>query len=368
MKVAIRADSSLEMGTGHVMRCLTLAKALRARGAQCTFICRDHPGNLSAMLAQHGFAIHVLSTEPSGPGFATCAGQSLPAHAGWLGVDWLTDARQSLVALGNALFDWLVVDHYALDARWENLLRPACRKLMVIDDLADRHHDCDLLLDQNLGREAVHYTPLVPRKCKVLAGPRYALLRPEFAEWRDYSLKRRQHAELKKILITMGGVDRDNATGAVLEALRQCALPPDCIITVVMGSHAPWLERVKDEASKMPWPTEVRVNVEDMAQLMADSDLAIGAAGSTAWERCCVGLPSVVIVLAENQRSGGLALAFAQACFLVDGIPDISTRISSDIARLTAEICLTNMIWAASNIADGLGMTRILKQMNVTND
>lgn len=325
MELVFRADASLEMGTGHVMRCLTLAQALRQRGAHCRFICRMLPGNLIDFIRGRGFEVHALPVEQQ----AHENGEPpLLGHAAWLGTDWKTDADVTRDALGARVVDWLIVDHYALDARWERQLRPACRRLMVIDDLADRSHDCDVLLDQNLGRDAEDYAALVPQHCTCLAGPHYALLRPEFAELREYSLRRREAPVLKQILISMGGVDKDNATSKVLEALRDVSLPQGCRIMVIMGAQAPWLEQVRALAASLSCPTEVRVNIDDMAQVMADSDLAIGAAGSTSWERCCLGLPAIVLVLAENQIESSKALQ-------VDGLAVVVPSATASQAALT---------------------------------
>src|SRR5690606_35975420 len=188
--------------------------------------------------------------------------------------------------------DWLIVDHYALDARWESQQKDFCGRLAVIDDLASRPHSCDLLLDQNLGRRMQDYSHLVADNCELLIGPDYALLRPEFISARKHSLERREKPVLRNLLISMGGVDKDNVTSHVLEALKPCLLPNDTRISVVMGANAPWAGLVQQQAAMMPWCTEVVFNVDNMAQRMAESDFAIGAAGSTSWERCCLGLPA----------------------------------------------------------------------------
>ncbi len=364
--VVFRADASLDIGTGHVMRCLTLADALRARGATCRFVCRAHPGHLIEQIRQRGFettALPSASTETSGP---AADGTALPAHAHWLGADWQTDAEQTRAALRDERVDWLVIDHYALDARWERSLRGACRRLMVIDDLADRPHDCDVLLDQNLGRSAADYAALVPGGCIVLVGPQYALLRPEFAALRPDSLARRESAQLRRLLITMGGVDKDNATGTVLDALRRCPLPADCRITVVMGPHAPWLEPVREQAAEMPWPTEVLVDVRDMAGLMADSDLAIGAAGTTAWERCCLGLPSISMVLASNQKAGAVALSDAGAVLLAPEGGAFATAFAKCIQEVSRTDGLAALSAAARTVTDGAGTMRLVEA--ITNE
>jgi len=189
------------------------------------------------------------------------------------------------------------------------------------------------------------------------------LLRPEFAALREYSLQRRRTPELKRLLITMGGVDQPNATGKVLEALKASPLPSDCQITVVMGASAPWLEQVRSLAATMPWPTTVRVNISDMAQVMADSDLAIGAAGSTSWERCCLGLPTLLVILAENQKEGGLALQQRGAARLL-GKPDaIPHKLKPILPMLLEEQSLAAMIHAASAVTDGRGAPRVLERM-----
>ena len=359
MNIALRTDASLQIGTGHVMRCLTLADALQAACAQCRFVCREHPGNLIAQIRQRGFAVSVLpaATEPFITNELVVEAQS--NYAAWLGVDWATDAVQTKICVGATTVDWLIVDHYALDARWEQTLRPLCRKLMVIDDLADRPHDCDILLDQNLGRDAHDYNQLVPDGCNVLAGPHYALLRPEFVALRDDSLRHRATPQFRHLLITIGGVDQSDATGKVLEALQDCPLPADLRITVVMGPHAPWLERVQSLAKLMPRPTEVKVNVNNMAQLMADSDLAIGAAGSTTWERCCLGLPTLMLVLAENQRSAAAALEQSGSVKLLDSLDAIPNVLRSMLSLLVTTDVLSQLSQKSCLVTDGQGASRV---------
>jgi len=358
--VAFRVDASLDIGTGHAMRCLTLADALAVSGAECRFICREHPGNLIKQIRSKGYCVRTLPFEAdSSEGY----GNASPDHAAWLGCHWETDAAQTKAILIDKAPNWLVVDHYALDARWERALQGGYKKLMVIDDLADRPHACDLLLDQNLGREPQDYEALVPAYCQCIIGPKYALLRPEFAALRAYSLQRRQPPDLKRLLITMGGVDQPNATGKVLEALKACALPSDCQITVVMGSAAPWLEPVRVLASSMPWPTEVLVNVSNMAQIMADSDLAIGAAGSTSWERCCLGLPTLLITLAENQRAGAQALHQAGAARWLGGAEAIPYELAAILPMLLEGQLMAEMTQAARVLTEGQGAARVLQQM-----
>lgn len=357
IKVIFRADASLQIGIGHVMRCLALADALAAKGADCRFICREHEGNLIEQVRNKGYLTHVLpvSTEPQ-PSHA----KTQLAHAAWLGSSQEQDAVDCAHILADVNPDWLIVDHYALDAHWELALKPNCHRLMVIDDLADRQHHCDLLLDQTFGRDAEDYRAWAPAGCTLLCGSQYALLRPEFAALRSYSLQRRSNPRLRQLLITMGGVDKGNATGHVLEALCGCALPAQCQITVVMGATAPWLTEVSRQAQCMPWPVRVMVGVGDMAQLMADSDLAIGAAGATSWEFCCLGVPSLLICTAANQRSVITALASASATVKLDraalnhpdGAP-FRSQYSELIDNLEAYTA------AAARVTDGCGTSRV---------
>ena len=366
MNIVFRVDSSIEMGIGHVMRCLTLADALRDEGEQCHFVCREHPGNVMDQIVSHGYQVYSLPLSQADQfveGEST--GKSQLAHAHWLGCDWLSDARQTMSCIGALNADWLVVDHYGLDERWEKLLRPACNKIMVIDDLADRHHDCDLLLDQTFGRLTQDYEGLFPAKCSLLTGAKFALLRPEFAELRDYSLQRRKNSRFENLLISMGGIDKDNATGKVLKFLKEVSLPRQCRITIVMGENAPWLDEVKSLAETLPWPAEVKANVVNMAQIMADSDLAIGAAGGTSWERCCMGLPSIVLSYAENQMFLAETLGRSGIHWYIGDLEDIcGDGLRSAVKHASiASSSLSCLSINSSNICDGKGSTRVVRTL-----
>lgn len=352
MKVAFRTDASIQIGTGHVMRCLALADELRARGSECIFICREHPGNLIEQLRRKGYTTYSLAVDSE-------ADTDLP-HSPWLGTTQRKDADSCTSILTTFQPDWLIVDHYALDYRWERILTPHYGALMVIDDLADREHCCQMLLDQTYGRSADDYRPLVPNDCELLCGCDYALLRPEFAKNREYSLKRRVHPRLKKILVTLGGVDKDNITSKVLSALSTCMLPDDCNITVIMGATAPFLSHVQQQAHAMPRPTNVCVGVNNMAQLMAESDIAIGAAGSTSWERCCLGLPTATLVLSDNQQYAAKLLEQSGAAHLLHLNQSLPSQLSQLISKaVQSEVFLRNLSLNAGRLTDGLGARRI---------
>ena len=353
MLVVFRADASIQIGTGHVMRCLTLADQLTRQGHDCWFICREHPGHLGDVIISKGYSLSLLPAQTAtSPQQKTSASDD---YARWLGVPWQEDARQTLDAISTQHPDWLVVDHYALDAQWERTLSSAVGKIMVIDDLANRPHECALLLDQNLGRVSSDYDGLLPAECLRLIGPRYALLRPEFAALREQSLSRRKNPELKRILISLGGVDRTNVTGEVLTALAHSSLPASTELDIVMGASAPYLEEVRQQAAQLPFNARVNVNVQDMAERMCFADLSIGAAGSTSWERCCMGLPSVTVILAENQRAIAEALANYKAGLCVD-IPKVTEKLTSLIEMYAGDAEARMLISQnAAQVCDGGG-------------
>lgn len=358
MRVAFRVDASLAIGSGHVMRCLTLADTMREFGVQSLFLSRDHHGNLHEIVQDRGYPLLSLGGVKNLP-----AEQSSSTYDCWLGVDKQCDAEDTRIRLAGISVDWLVVDHYGLDADWENALRPLCGQIMAIDDLAIRKHAVELLLDQNLGKNSADYELLVSPSCKMLLGPNYALLRHEFAALRSESLARRGQGRLRKLLVTMGGVDPGNATGAVLEALNKLSISVDLEVTVVMGPYAPWREQVIQQARCLSFPTEVLVNVDCLAELMLEADLAIGAAGSTSWERCCMGLPTLQLVLADNQRSIANALSRAGAAHLLEPA-ELEANLLLVMDQLMADRgLLIRMSSAASTLVDGLGAKRVFQAL-----
>lgn len=361
MNIVFRCDASLQIGAGHVMRCLTLANALSLEGHECTFICKAHAGHLIEKISQNGHQAYALAVAIDSDKQVGDSAYRLD-HSHWLGSSQALDATQCQQSLSHHTIDWLIVDHYALDYEWESRLRAYAKRIMVIDDLADRAHDCDLLLDQNLGTQDTDYARLVPSHCKLMTGTKYALLRPEFAEWRDYSLRRRQLApKLKTLLINLGGVDKNNVTTQILKALVESALPIDCAIQVIMGATAPYIDSVRKVASELPWQTDIIVNAENMAELMANADLAIGASGSTTWERCCLGLPSIQLVIADNQANIASYLQAQKVAFIIhrDSIRSQLTQIIKTLVQHPQH--LSEVSYKCSTITDGLGTEKVRK-------
>jgi UDP-2,4-diacetamido-2,4,6-trideoxy-beta-L-altropyranose hydrolase len=350
VRVAVRVDAGPLIGGGHAMRCLTLADALAARGAKATFVTAAMPDVLAERIA----AEHKLVRIPAS------------AELGREGEDWhqmplseeaqTADVRATVAAAGKS--NWLIVDHYLLDARWHSAARRFAERILVIDDLANREYDCDLLLDQTHGRSAADYLPLVPANSTVLAGAIYALLRSEFARERSAALTRRRDVgPVRRILVSLGTTDPEGITAkAVGEVL---AAAPGRAIDVVLGPDAASVTRIREVVAENAGVT-VHVGTARMAQLMRDADIAIGAAGATSWERCCLGLPAIVVVLADNQRIIGNALAEAGAHILVDrsgGVADALSQLLSDADRRH------RMSAAAFAIVDGFGTSRVVRAM-----
>ncbi len=302
MKAVFRVDASLQIGSGHVMRCLTLAEALRAHGAQCHFISREHPGHLLELIRKRGFAVNALPAKLSPPPTNTqviSEHPKEPVHAPWLGCDWQTDAEETRAMVETLHPDWLMVDHYALDQRWETALRTSVERIMVIDDLADRVHDCDLLLDQNLvAQMSTRYADKVPAACGLLLGPQYALLQPIYAGLHNRIPPR--EGQIQRIFIFFGGADSDNLTGRSLAAFLSLNRP-DIEVDVVIADNCPHAEAISQQVAGH-CNIHLYSGLPTLAPLMVNADLAIGAGGATSWERLCLGLPTLVVTLAENQR------------------------------------------------------------------
>ena len=227
------------------------------------------------------------------------------AHAHLLGVEWETDASETseFLLTRNNQPALLVVDSYALDFNWEAAISPLVKYILVIDDLADRKHVCDFLHDQTYARTALDYSDKVNERCKVFfCGTQYALLRPEFIGERPYSLNRRLNIQnCKKIFISMGGMDSLNVTGKILVELEKILANKEHKIKVVLGSEAPHIKAIKSQIKNCNLKVDLLTNISNIAEVMADCDIAIGAGGGTTWERCCLGMPSLVTTLATNQ-------------------------------------------------------------------
>lgn len=350
MKVAVRADAGPAMGSGHIMRCLCLADALRVRGAQVTFLCRPLPPHLAnAIIA----GSHSLCTLP------LLATDDAPQN-NWPEDRQTKDAHATCAALEGLVPDWLVVDHYGLGREWENVLRPVVRRLMVIDDLA-RPHNCDLLLDINLqAQPQARYEGRVPATTRLLLGPSFALLRPEFRAAHKKVPPRA--GTVRRLLVFMGGMDAGNATGTVLQAIALTE-QRGLVLDIVIGTSHPAREAIT--AFCAAWPrARCHVQTDQMANLLARCDLAIGAGGGATWERCCLGVPTLALALADNQRTQLGALAAAGLAYVPDDPPPEAVRLSSHLLALLDNSSLRKtMSEAGMALVDGRGAERVSSAM-----
>lgn len=274
MNIAFRVDASVEIGTGHVMRCITLAEMLRQKGSTIFFLCKKYEGNLISFLKQKGFVTIALSDNP---------------------FNQQEDANETIEKIASLQIDTIIVDHYGIDVTWERFLRPYAKNICVIDDLANRQHDCDILLDQNFYPNMEEkYRYLIPESCRLYLGPKYLLLRPEF-----YQISHRKRNEVRNLLIFFGGSDPTNETMKALEALENLQLK-NIELNVVVGESNLNKEKIEWVVKKIGG--KFHCQIDYLAKLMDEADLSLGAGGVTMWERCFVGLPSIVTIVAENQR------------------------------------------------------------------
>ena len=358
-----RVDASLAIGSGHIMRCLTLANALQEQGWRTGFICRHLPEALQQQLQALAHQVIVL------PATAAAAVEDIGpelTHAHWLGVSQSVDAQQTQQAIADQCCQWLIVDHYALDQRWQARFVEQGLNVMVIDDLYDRQHQGHLLLNQNIAIDASQsYQMLVPASMRCLLGPDYALLRPEFMQQRQRSAPRT--GPLTQVLVFMGGMDATNSTAQAVQGLialqQQGQLPTGVGVQVVIGNQHPQRRQL------VPWIQHhgfvCHVQTKQMAQLMAQANFALGAAGSASWERCCLGLPTAMLTLADNQMAIAQAIAQHGAGWYLGMQHQVS---ADDWANSLQRVLdqpqqIAQLSQQAWQWVDGLGVSRVIQQM-----
>lgn len=332
LRAVFRVDASATIGGGHAMRCLALADALAAAGWRCGFACNEDALGLVPGLARHA-VIPIVSGQDS----------ISPIANAW---------RDNL--------DLLVVDHYGLGADFERAARPLTRRVLAIDDLCNREHDCDILLDHTLGRKTDHYAHLVPESCLILVGAEYAPLRPEFAARRAESLRRRAlGTDLRCIFVSFGASDPFKLTARTLTALQRTGLDIEAHVVAGVGPDAAEVRRMA-AASGNGWT--VHGPDADIAKLLAEADLALGAPGTTSWERCCLGVPAILASFAYNQKDNADALTRAGAAVFLGPESEVTAeRISAEISSLQRNPeSLARMSRAAAQVCDGRGTSRLL--------
>jgi len=361
MKVAFRVDASLQIGTGHVMRCFTLAEGLRENGSECRFICREHQGNLIDFVREKGFETVTLTNNEIITQQDTVDISSSSEHRTWLGCDWQTDAEQTSSTLEVTYPDWLVVDHYALDVDWEMKLRPYCKRIMVIDDMADRMHECDLLLDQNFVEDMEsRYLDKVPEACTLLLGLDYALLQPVYAEMHRSVQARKT---VKRILIYFGGADQSNLTASAISAILQLNRP-DIEVDVVTSSKNPQLGAIQKQILNID-NIQLHCDLPTLAYLMLNADLAVGAGGFTNWERLSLGLPALVVTLAENQRLVASNLNNLGLIKWIGNVDEVDTqKIMSELKRILEMTDVTEWSNRCLKVCAGNGLSKVVDELS----
>lgn len=310
-KVVFRADASYALGSGHIMRCLTLADVLAALKYEIYFICRNLPGNMMPYIKQRGYKVYPLEA---------------PAEDDVLNI--AEDAACINHILKNKIgaVQWIVADHYGIDAEWESMVKKSAKSIMVIDDLADRKHECDILLDQNYYiNGSARYRNLIPHGTLALLGPKYALLRPEFLNARRRV--RFRDGKLRKVLVFFGGSDPLNATGMAIQVLQPLAEEADFSADVVVGFNNPQKDEVRECCRKYGQRMRYHCQISNMSQLMLQADLAIGAGGTTVLERCFLGLPAIILIVAPNQMETTAAAASAGAALNIGCVNRMSAKL-----------------------------------------
>jgi UDP-2,4-diacetamido-2,4,6-trideoxy-beta-L-altropyranose hydrolase len=357
-RVVIRCDASAAMGGGHLARCMALAHALKERGARIELASRGLPERVRELLVTPlRVPVHALETVPTPAADFEPDGSPPLAHAAWLPVPQQLDAAQTAAVLrAGDRPDWLIVDHYALDAHWERIVQPHVGRILVIDDLADRDHVCDALLDQNFFLDAqTRYHARMPAHAERLLGPRFALLREEFAQARGRSAER--DGRLRRVFVCFGGFDGMRQTLRALRALEQAGLHGLSADVVISGEH-PDRTEIEQRCRQAGW--QVHFDVTRMAGLMVQADLAIGASGVMNWERAAVGVPAIVVSVAENQHVVAVDLAADRACIYLGAATDWRAEtLSAHLRALAGTPSLLSALAArAAALTDGLGARR----------
>lgn len=344
MKVLIRADASHAIGSGHIARCLTLATVLRDAGAEVGFACRELPGHLLDRLAAQGWQTWRL---PASDGEA-CISQDIEAA-----LPWQADINALQAQLGmTQRFDWIIVDHYGLDHQWQTAARQWASRIAAIDDLANRRHAVDLLLDQNFSGTAGVYAPWIDSRCRTLFGPRFAMIRDEFR--RDAIAIKPQ---MQRVLVNFGGFDAAGETWKAMQALDGF---DELQVDFVAGTGNPEWARMQAMAEGRPnW--RLQTHTEQFAELMAQADLFIGAGGGTSWERAALGLPTLCIAVAGNQRANAERLAEVGAHVYLGPRETVSVRAIADALRvlLVSQALRQRCAERSRQLVDGRGVLRV---------
>lgn len=347
IQVFFRVDGSAKIGLGHLMRCLTLAQSLLSKDLAVHFISRSLPHPFAEQLHSLGIRTHEL---------AAPASTALDPYA----IDEESDAEETAAVIKRHRHQkcCLVVDHYGISAGWEQRFRALVALIVVIDDMANRHHDCDLLIDQTHACSIQRYEHLVPAHCERLCGSQFALLREEFEHYRSKAIAKRSQGLQPPctVLLSLGGGDATAAIGRIMTLLDHM---PENTITLRVLAASGNIEEISSLAESLTLPTTVLTHVGNMAEQYLACDVAIGAAGTSSWERACLGLPTLMYVLADNQREIAKAMDAAGAATIVTD----ATLLTSLTALLKDPGLYQRQAAAAFSICDGHGTTRVTERV-----
>ena len=337
--IFIRVDSSTKIGYGHLIRCLALADTLK-KSFKINFICTNLNGNLISQICKKKFEVFRFNTKSQRINVKKDAEKTI-----------------SIIKKHRNKKSLLILDSYILSQEWENRVRPYVKRLIVIDDLMDRKHSCDLIIDQNLHTQMNSlYNKSVLKNCVKLLGPDYAILRNQFIAQRKYAKIR--SLPIKNILVSFGGTDNENHTLHALTSLKK--LNSDVNVNVVTGTANIGKKIIKNFCKKN-FNYNYFEQVENMAKLMQVADLCIGSSGTTTWERCCVGLPAIAIVASNDQKDIASAVS-KNKCII--NLGKIKKSDNVNYVRLMKNLKnseLQNMSRNCMKLVDGKGAARISK-------
>ncbi|WP_296209050.1 UDP-2,4-diacetamido-2,4,6-trideoxy-beta-L-altropyranose hydrolase [Psychrobacter sp. UBA3480] len=358
MKIGFRVDIAKHIGTGHLQRCLTLARELKKISISSIFFVREYDKELLSLIVISGFTYYII-------GYAASEDIS-EEHLNWLGVSQEQDAQEFINAVTKQHIDMIVIDHYSIDSTWENIVKNAISlPIAVIDDLANRKHTCDLLIDQNYWPNLnSRYDDLVSGHCSRLLGPKYSLLRDEFVSLRE-SKAQKPSDELKTILVNFGGVGNMEVWKIFLPALVKYNKFKFHVITgkLPLEDLAYCKNMVKQSRHIF-----LEEQTDQMSSLMKVSDFALGACGSTVWERFCLGLNSALIDVADNQKD---LVHYLHEKDLVDYLGSLNTITVDSIFSYLIRLSISNTKYLVRkhnimNLVDGIGANRVVKELVLT--
>jgi len=349
MKIFIRVDASRVIGTGHLNRCLNLADALRLKGCQTLFAINNASLDLQKEITKRGHEIVSFGND-----FSTITNTLILENI----EQQLLDAKDCSKLLEKYQPDLLIVDHYNLDYNWERMLKPLTKSILVIDDLANRKHECSFLLDQTPVRTSRDYTNLVEFNTLLLIGPEYTILHPDFAIYRNKKIK--NPVSSKNILVGMGGLDSNNLIPKIVTFLEQKPELAQYEINVVISSMATQIRLLEKIIKSSSLRIHLNIEAQNFVQLLATSEFAICAGGLMSLELACLGVPAIILPLNEIQSKVSSKLSEEVDFFIAsDWANNFESTLSACMDSLL-QIPNLNKARRIHTKIDGLGTMRLV--------